>query len=68
VLAAGIYSFIMFVEYDTERGMMRWCESEEEAEVESGRRSVRSHELARSERVGGAQQGNMARRETVLHL
>lgn len=35
MLAAGIYSFIMFVEYDTERGMMRWCESEEEeAEVE----------------------------------
>jgi hypothetical protein len=59
----------MFVEYDTERGMMRWCESEEEVEVESGR-SVRSHELVRSERVGGTQ-GNMAeeaRRETVSPL
>ena len=41
VLAAGVYSFIMFIEYDTERGMMRWCETEEDhVEAESGRTSV----------------------------
>jgi hypothetical protein len=36
----------MFVEYDTQRGMMIWCESEEEVDVESVGRSVRSHELS----------------------
>jgi hypothetical protein len=69
MLAAGIYWFILFVEYDTERGMMRWTESEEDlAEVESGRRSVRSHELVRSELGRGAQPGNIVnetRHETV---
>jgi hypothetical protein len=72
VLAAGLYSFIMFVEYDTQRGMMRWCESEqEEAEVESGRRSVRSHDFPRSESEGGAREASVTKEaghETVSRL
>jgi hypothetical protein len=70
VLAAGLYWFIMYVEYDTQRGMMRWCESEEEAEVESGRRSTRSHELARSEseRAGAQSVTKEAGHETVSPL
>jgi hypothetical protein len=71
VLAAGLYPFIMFVEYDTQRGVMRWCESEqEEAEVESGRRSVISHDFARSESEGGAREGvtKEAGHETVSRL
>ena len=72
VLAAVVYSFILFVEYDTQRGMMRWCEDDEdEVEVESGR-SVRSQELVirgSEERVLGERSiAKEAEHETVSHL
>jgi hypothetical protein len=65
VLAAGLYSFIKYVEYDTERGMMRWCDlKDNNADMENGR-SVVSHKLAGSESERGAQQGSFAK-EVVL--
>ena len=61
----------MFVEYDTQRGMMRWCESEEPVDVESGR-SVRSRELSdRPESNARLREGSIAKEaghETVSRL
>jgi len=64
VLAAGLYSFLMFAEYDTQRGKLRWSETveEQDGEVESG---VRSHELSGA---GAGSAGKNVPRETVLPL